>query len=230
MAENELKRWCTFNVKYGGYVYLWKCGKKVYVYKQLDSSGRTKFKETVYIGSLPKAVKVKILRKLIWRIYRDDELSRALVEEPSSRKCVTSSWLGYLTKADEIKDIKHLKYVKLKELERAIGAKALKQLIKTGELPVVKCADTYVLVDVEALLRYAESRDMLDKLADELASVKNPMLEKLVDLGLAKKYKKIYVMPKSATSLFRLSEEILHNVFFVDDKIFLSMPQRVEEV
>jgi len=217
-----------WKVRHEGLVYQWRCrGSSVSVYER--SKEGLKYLRSVKLKDLPKHIKLRLLKKIVAYAY-GEAVAEALVLEPKIvRRCKSTSWLGYLARAEELKQFKGVKYVALKELEKAIGRKTVEQLMRSGELPLIKCADKYVLVDLEALLKYAEARDMLDKIAEESGGEESQLLETLVEAGVAKKYKKLYVMPKSAVALFRLSEEVLKRVFFVDDKVFLAMPQRFED-
>jgi hypothetical protein len=160
------------------------------------------------------------------------EVANVIVEGLARTNCRCKAdivnYLGYLTLAEVAKRLKSARYVPVEEFKRMIGRQLFKKLLEVGAVPMIMCAGgKYAVIDFNAFVKFAEHVNILEEVAGEFTPKPDvvPVLEQLVRLGVAKKYKTLYVMPKTAMTLFRLPEEILENVFFVNDKIFISMPQ-----
>jgi hypothetical protein len=126
--------------------------------------------------------------------------------------------------AEELRHFRTLRYVPLARLESALGRDALARL--EGGVPVLACSGRRgVLVDLEALLSYAEAgRALGDIAAPRVPRELARDLEVLERHGLVKRHGGVHVMPRSALALFPLSEGLLRSVVFVPDAVYRGIP------
>jgi excisionase family DNA binding protein len=107
-------------------------------------------------------------------------------------------------------------------LSTVLGVKKsfLYALVRSRKVPAVEVGRR-ILVDVRALVKFLERADLIPAPQD---AGEFPLGECLLRAGLAKRWRGVYIMPKSALSLFQLSGEVLKHVVFVDDDVYRGAP------
>lgn len=107
-------------------------------------------------------------------------------------------------------------------LSTVLGIKKsfLYALVRSRKVPAVEVGRR-VLVDVRALVKFLERADLIPAPQD---AGEFPLGECLLRAGLVKRWRGIYIMPKSALLLFQPSGEVLKHVVFVDDDVYRGAP------